>query len=141
MDFAIDPKLSRNLSSYDAIYEACLLRFRPVMMTTTAAIADAIPLALSFSRGAEVRRPPGSRSSAVLCSRLLNSLHHARSLFLHGSGRPVVFSPAMAALSRIYWTKGGGTVAASLDDAHRPHRSIRRPLALAESRQQSPARW
>jgi multidrug efflux pump len=59
IDFAIDAKRHRGANSYDAIYEACLLRFRPIMMTTMAAILGAVPLALSFGNGGEVRRPLG----------------------------------------------------------------------------------
>jgi multidrug efflux pump len=59
VDFAIEAKRARDLSSYDAIYEACLLRFRPIMMTTSAAILGAVPLALSFGNGGEIRRPLG----------------------------------------------------------------------------------
>ena len=59
IDFAIDVRRTRGASSYDAIYEACLLRFRPIMMTTMAAILGAVPLALSFGNGGEVRRPLG----------------------------------------------------------------------------------
>ena len=59
IDFAIEMKRLQNASSYDAIYEACLLRFRPIMMTTMAAILGAMPLALSFGNGGEVRRPLG----------------------------------------------------------------------------------
>jgi multidrug efflux pump len=59
IDFAIEAKRARNASSYDAIYQACLLRFRPIMMTTMAAILGAVPLALSFGNGGEVRRPLG----------------------------------------------------------------------------------
>jgi multidrug efflux pump len=59
IDFAIEAKRSQNLSSYDAIHQACLLRFRPIMMTTTAAILGAMPLALSFGNGGEIRRPLG----------------------------------------------------------------------------------
>jgi multidrug efflux pump len=59
IDFAIEAKRVRQLSSYDAIYEACLLRFRPIMMTTSAAILGAVPLALSFGNGGEIRRPLG----------------------------------------------------------------------------------
>jgi multidrug efflux pump len=59
IDFAIDAKRSQNLSSHDAIYQACILRFRPIMMTTTAAILGAMPLALSFGNGGEIRRPLG----------------------------------------------------------------------------------
>ncbi len=59
IDFAIEAKRARNLSSYDAIFEACLLRLRPILMTTSAAILGAIPLALSFGNGGEIRRPLG----------------------------------------------------------------------------------
>ncbi len=59
IDFAIETKRVHGASSYDAIYEACLLRFRPIMMTTMAAILGAVPLALSFGNGGEVRRPLG----------------------------------------------------------------------------------
>ena len=59
IDFAIEARRVQGASSYDAIYEACLLRFRPIMMTTMAAILGAVPLALSFGNGGEVRRPLG----------------------------------------------------------------------------------
>ena len=59
IDFAIEARRARNASSYDAIYEACVLRFRPIMMTTMAAILGALPLAFSFGNGGEVRRPLG----------------------------------------------------------------------------------
>ncbi|HMK90477.1 MAG TPA: efflux RND transporter permease subunit [Methylocystis sp.] len=59
IDFAIEARRAHGASSYDAIYEACLLRFRPIMMTTMAAILGAAPLALSFGNGGEVRRPLG----------------------------------------------------------------------------------
>ncbi len=59
IDFAIHAKRSRNLSAHDAIVEACLLRFRPIMMTTLAAIFGAIPLALTFGNGSEIRQPLG----------------------------------------------------------------------------------
>jgi len=47
------------LSSRDAIYKACLLRFRPIMMTTTGAILGALPLAIGFGEGSELRQPLG----------------------------------------------------------------------------------
>jgi len=72
IDFAIEAKRSQNLSSYDAIFQACLLRFRPIMMTTTAAILGAIPLAVSFGNGGEIRRPLGiSIVGGLLISQLL----------------------------------------------------------------------
>jgi multidrug efflux pump len=59
IDFALDAERSRNLSPQDAIFEACCLRFRPIMMTTSAAMLGALPLALSFGTGGELRRPLG----------------------------------------------------------------------------------
>jgi multidrug efflux pump len=59
IDFALDAKRSRGLNAHDAIFEACLLRFRPIMMTTIAAMFGAMPLALSFGSGSETRRPLG----------------------------------------------------------------------------------
>jgi multidrug efflux pump len=47
------------LSSREAIYQACLKRFRPIMMTTMAAMLGAVPLAIGFGEGAELRRPLG----------------------------------------------------------------------------------
>nr|WP_283254217.1 efflux RND transporter permease subunit [Ramlibacter paludis] len=59
IDFALDAERSRGLSPYDAVREACLLRFRPILMTTMAAILGALPLAIGFGEGAELRRPLG----------------------------------------------------------------------------------
>jgi multidrug efflux pump len=59
IDFAIHAKRSRNLSAHDAILEACLLRFRPILMTTLAAMFGAVPLALTFGNGSEIRQPLG----------------------------------------------------------------------------------
>jgi multidrug efflux pump len=59
IDFALDAERSRGLSSQQAIYEACVLRFRPIMMTTMAAMLGAIPLAIGFGEGGEIRRPLG----------------------------------------------------------------------------------
>jgi multidrug efflux pump len=59
VDFAITAKRTHNASSRDAIYEACLLRLRPILMTTFAALLGAMPLALSFGEGGEMRRPLG----------------------------------------------------------------------------------
>ena len=59
IDFAIQAERSQNVSAHDAIVQACILRFRPIMMTTVAAILGALPLALSFGNGGEIRRPLG----------------------------------------------------------------------------------
>jgi multidrug efflux pump len=59
IDFALDAERNRGKSSRDAIFEACLLRFRPIMMTTMAALLAAVPLALGTGDGAEFRQPLG----------------------------------------------------------------------------------
>jgi multidrug efflux pump len=59
IDFALEAERHRNKNSRDAIFEACLLRFRPIMMTTMAALLAAVPLALSTGNGAELRQPLG----------------------------------------------------------------------------------
>jgi multidrug efflux pump len=59
IDFALAAERTRHLSSRDAIYEACLLRFRPIMMTTMAALFGAVPLAIGTGEGSELRHPLG----------------------------------------------------------------------------------
>ncbi|MGD0490237.1 MAG: efflux RND transporter permease subunit [Steroidobacteraceae bacterium] len=59
IDFAIHAERTEGLPPREAIYQACLLRFRPIMMTTLAALLGAIPLAFSYGNGGELRRPLG----------------------------------------------------------------------------------
>jgi multidrug efflux pump len=59
VDFALEAEREHGLSSTDAIYQACLLRFRPIMMTTMAALLGGIPLAFGSGIGSEMRRPLG----------------------------------------------------------------------------------
>ena len=59
VDFALEGERERGMTSTDAIYEACLLRFRPIMMTTMAALLAGIPLAMGTGMGSELRRPLG----------------------------------------------------------------------------------
>jgi multidrug efflux pump len=59
VDFALDAERSEGKSPQEAIYQACLLRFRPIMMTTLAALLGALPLALGQGVGSELRRPLG----------------------------------------------------------------------------------
>ena len=59
IDFALEAERTRDLLPQEAIFEASLKRFRPIMMTTMAAMLGALPLALSFGNGAEIRQPLG----------------------------------------------------------------------------------
>jgi multidrug efflux pump len=59
VDFALDAERLEGKNSRDSIYEACLLRFRPIMMTTMSAIFGALPLAFGWGMGSELRRPLG----------------------------------------------------------------------------------
>jgi HAE1 family hydrophobic/amphiphilic exporter-1 len=59
IDFALEAQRNQGKNPSDAIYEGCLIRFRPIMMTTMAAIMGTLPIALGFGAGAEARRPLG----------------------------------------------------------------------------------
>ena len=59
IDFALDAQRTQNLSPAEAIRTACLLRFRPIMMTTLAALMGAVPIAFGLGAGAELRQPLG----------------------------------------------------------------------------------
>jgi multidrug efflux pump len=59
VDFALEGERQRGLSSEDAIFEACLARFRPILMTTMAALLAAVPLVVATGPGTELRRPLG----------------------------------------------------------------------------------
>ena len=72
IDFALDAERSQGLTSREAIYQACLKRFRPIIMTTMAAMLGAMPLAIGFGEGAELRRPLGiSIVGGLLVSQIL----------------------------------------------------------------------
>ncbi|MGB6308477.1 MAG: efflux RND transporter permease subunit [Steroidobacteraceae bacterium] len=59
IDFAIHAEITQGIAPREAIHQACLLRFRPIMMTTLAALLGALPLAFSYGNGGELRRPLG----------------------------------------------------------------------------------
>jgi multidrug efflux pump len=72
IDFAIEAERNEGLSPRDAIFKACQLRFRPILMTTMAAILGAIPLAVGYGDGAELRQPLGiSIVGGLVVSQLL----------------------------------------------------------------------
>jgi multidrug efflux pump len=72
IDFALDAERTQGMNSRDAIYQACLKRFRPIIMTTTAATLGALPLAIGLGEGSELRRPLGiSIVGGLIVSQLL----------------------------------------------------------------------
>jgi len=105
IDFAIEARRIQGMNAYDAIFQACLLRFRPIMMTTAAAILGAVPLALSFGEGGEIRRPLGiSIVGGLILSQML-TLYTTPVLYLILDGfqewvrgqRPIANPPPYAA--------------------------------------------
>jgi multidrug efflux pump subunit AcrB len=67
VDFAIEVERSEQLSPEEAIYKACVIRFRPIMMTTMAALLGTLPLAIGLGTGSELRRPLGIAVVGGLC--------------------------------------------------------------------------
>jgi multidrug efflux pump len=75
IDFALEAERTRGLTPTEAVREACLLRFRPILMTTLAAALGALPLAIGFGEGSELRRPLGvAIIGGLLASQLLTLL-------------------------------------------------------------------
>jgi multidrug efflux pump len=101
IDFALDAERQGGKSPLDAIYQACLLRFRPILMTTMAAILGGVPLALGSGTGSELRRPLGIA--------IVGGLLFSQVLTLYTT--PVIYLAFDRLAKRVGKRRGGGTVA------------------------------
>ena len=111
IDFAVDAERVRGLTPADAIFEACLLRFRPIMMTTLASLLGAVPLIIGMGEGSEFRQPLGITIVGGLVLSQILTLYTTPVVYLY--------------LDRFrHWSmrrkRGGGRSPGAVSDAPRP---------------------
>ena len=106
IDFALEAERTEGKSPVDAIYQACLLRFRPIMMTTMAALLGALPLALGLGVGSELRRPLGIAIVGGLIFSQMLTLYTTPVVYLYLDRRRLWFQRRRTAARRSY-AEGG----------------------------------